>query len=138
MSYYQNNPAFNFPDLFGFFESITNLRQAGNLFFAEVSQSFDTGFAFAPSFIGASLQLSDSIINPFIFTFSSCFLFLNLLFFLTKSKSPINILLACVISYEFLLGLSEGSFSYLMPLVGIISLLSGNLISNNSNVISAK
>ena len=138
MSYYQNNPAFNFPDLFGFFESITNLRQAGNLFFAEVSQSFDTGFAFAPSFIGASLQLSDSIINPFIFTFSSCFLFLNLLFFLTKSKSPINILLACIISYEFLLGLSEGSFSYLMPLVGIISLLSGNLISNNRNVISAK
>ena len=137
MSYYKDNPVFNFPDLFGFFESITNLRQAGNLFFAEVSQSFDTGFAFAPSFIGASLQLSDSIINPFIYTFSSCFLFLNLLFFLTKSKSPIDILLAFVISYEFLLGLSEGSFSYLMPLVAIISLLSRKLVSNN-NVFSAK
>jgi len=134
MSHYQNNPVFSFPDLFGFFESITSLRQAGSLFYSEVAQiSVDTA-AFAPSYIGASLQFSDSIFNPFIFTFSSCFLYLNLLFFLLRSKSPLDILLAFIISYEFLLGLSEGIFSYLMPLIAILSLLSRRFIFINNGI----
>ncbi len=135
MSSFENNPVFSFPDLFGFFESISTLRQSGSLFYADVlGQTFDAGIAFAPSFLGSSLQISNSIFNPFIFTFSSCFFFLNLVYLLVKSKIPFDIVLALIISFDFLRGLSEGTFSYLIPLIAVFSLTFKKFILNNKAI----
>ena len=135
MSSFENNPVFSLPDLFGFFESISTLRQSGSLFYADVlGQTFDAGIAFAPSFIGSSLQISNSIFNPFIFTFSSCFFFLNLVYLLIKSKIPFDIVLALIISFDFLRGLSEGTFSYLIPLIAVFSLTFKKFILNNKTM----
>ena len=136
MDLFHSNPVFSSPDLFGFFESITTLRQSGSAFFADIINEDislgGAGVAFAPSFIGSSLQISNSIFNPFIFTFSSCFLFLNLAYLLTKSNFPLDIIFAIIISFDFVKGLSEGSFSYLFPLLGIISFVVNNFILNNN------
>ncbi len=138
MNFSQSNPVFASPDIFGFFESISNLRESGSIFYADIVNADlslgRTGVAFAPSLLGVSLQLSNSIFNPFIFVFSICFVFLNLIYLLIKSNFPFDVIVAIIISFDFLKGISEGSFSYIFPLLGIISLLSNYLISSNKNV----
>ncbi len=138
MNSFQSNPVFSSPDLFGFFESFSSLRQAGNLFYADVlGQTFDPGIAFAPSFIGSTLQISNSILNPFIFTFSCCFFFINLISLLTKSSFPLDIVFSFIIFIDFIRGLSEGTFSYLIPLFAILSYLLRYFI-NNKKIIPLK
>ena len=138
MNFSQSNPVFASPDIFGFFESISTLRESGSIFYADIINADlslgDAGVAFAPSLLGVSLQLSNSIFNPFIFVFSLCFVLLNLIYLLIKSNFPFDVIVAIMISFEFLKGISEGNFSYIFPLLGIISLLINYLISNNKNV----